>query len=174
MSDKRIRTRFAPSPTGDMHIGGLRTALYSYVLAKHQGGDFILRIEDTDKKREVKGSKERLKKELEMFGIVWDEYFEQSERAEKGLYKKIAEDLVEKDFAFYCDCQAKNAKEEGYSKELRDSCRDKGLTKGAIKLKVPENEIVARLHCLRYGKYYTLKEKCLQCSYLVSFTQRVA
>ena len=142
MSDKRIRTRFAPSPTGDMHIGGLRTALYSYALAKHSSGDFILRIEDTDKKREVKGSKERLKKELELFGIVWDEYFEQSKRAEDGLYKEIAEDLVEKGFAFYCDCKAKNAKEEGYSKELRDSCRDKGLTKGAIKLKVPEDEIV--------------------------------
>lgn len=142
MSDKKIRTRFAPSPTGDMHIGGLRTALYSYVLAKHQDGDFILRIEDTDKKREVKGSKERLKRELKLFGIVWDEYFEQSERAQEGLYKEIAEKLVEKDFAFYCDCEAKNAKEEGYSKELRDSCRDKRLTKGAIKLKVPEDEIV--------------------------------
>ena len=77
-----------------------------------------------------------------MFGIVWDEYFEQSKRAQEGLYKEIAEELVEKGFAFYCDCKAKNAKDEGYSKELRDSCRDKGLTKGAIKLKIPEDEVV--------------------------------
>lgn len=138
-----IRTRFAPSPTGDMHIGSLRTALYSYALAKHQKGEFILRIEDTDKKREVAGGTEKIKKTLELFGLSWDGYFVQSELAKDGRYKKAAEELVKNGQAFYCDCKAKNAKEEGFSKELRDPCRDKGLKEGAIKLKVPEGEKIS-------------------------------
>jgi glutamyl-tRNA synthetase len=139
----KIRTRFAPSPTGQLHIGGLRTALYSYALAKHEQGDFILRIEDTDKKREVAGSKEKIKELLGKFGLKWDEYFEQSKRAEEGIYKKAAEELVSKGQAFYCDCKPKNAKEEGYSKQLRDPCRDSKKTTGAIKLKVPDNETIS-------------------------------
>jgi len=138
-----IRTRFAPSPTGDLHIGGLRTALYSYALAKHSKGKFVLRIEDTDKKREVPEGKEKIQKILKTFGLEWDEYFVQSELAKDGRYKKAAEELVNKGQAFYCDCQPKNAKEEGFSKEVRDPCRDKNLTSGAIKLKVPENQKVS-------------------------------
>lgn len=139
----KVRTRFAPSPTGSLHIGGLRTALYSYALAKHEKGDFILRIEDTDKKREVRGAKEEITKLLEEFSLNWDEYYIQSERAEKGIYKKAAEKLVKEGHAFYCTCESRNAKEEGFSKELRDPCRDKNLKEGAIKLKVPENEKVS-------------------------------
>lgn len=139
-SENTVRTRFAPSPTGSLHIGGLRTALFSYALAKKLGGVFILRIEDTDKKREVKGSREEIEKHLKDFDLVWDEYYIQSEIKKKGLYKKAADELVDKGFAFYCHCKAKNAKKEGYSKQLRDPCRDKNLNKGAIKLKVPENE----------------------------------
>lgn len=135
----KIRTRFAPSPTGDLHIGSLRTALYSYTLAKHDGGDFILRIEDTDKKRAVKGSIENIKNMLKLFGLNWDEYYVQSERVETGVYKQAAEKLVKSGYAFCCNCDPKNAKEE-YSKELRDPCRGKGLDKGAIKLKIPESE----------------------------------
>src|SRR3972149_5250271 len=138
-----IRTRFAPSPTGDLHIGGLRTALYSYALAKHSKGKFVLRIEDTDKKREVAGGKEKIQKTLKTFGLEWDEYFVQSELAKDGRYKKAAEELVNKGQAFYCDCQPKNAKEEGFSTDLRDPCRDKNLTSGAIKLKVPNNQKVS-------------------------------
>ena len=138
-----IRTRFAPSPTGDLHIGGLRTALYSYALAKHSKGKFVLRIEDTDKKREVPEGKEKIQKILKTFGLEWDEYFVQSELAKDGRYKKAAEELVNKGQAFYCDCQPKNAKEEGFSKEVRDPCRDKNLTSGAVKLKVPENQKVS-------------------------------
>ena len=138
-----IRTRFAPSPTGDLHIGGLRTALYSYALAKHSKGKFVLRIEDTDEKREVPEGKEKIQKILKTFGLEWDEYFVQSELAKDGRYKKAAEELVNKGQAFYCDCQPKNAKEEGFSKEVRDPCRDKNLTSGAIKLKVPENQKVS-------------------------------
>ncbi len=137
----KTRTRFAPSPTGSMHIGNLRTAFYAYALAKNKGGDFILRIEDTDKKREKEGGVEDIKRLLTIFNIKWDEYYIQSERLD--LYRKAAEDLLSKGNAFYCQCDAKNAKEDGFSNELRDPCRDKGFTSGAIKLKVPDNEKIA-------------------------------
>lgn len=133
-----IRTRFAPSPTGFLHIGGLRTALYAYALAKHDGGDFVLRIEDTDQKRLVPGATEALQETLKKFDLNWDEFYIQSERAKTGIYKKAAEKLVSAGHAFYCQCEAKNAKDEGFSSSLRDPCRDKNLTSGAIKLKVPE------------------------------------
>lgn len=139
----KVRTRFAPSPTGSLHIGSLRTALYSYALAKHSDGDFILRIEDTDIKREVPGSKERIKELLKIFGLDWDEYFVQSERTKEGIYEQAVKKLVEGGYAFYCDCKPRNAKDEGYSKELRDPCRDKNKTSGAIKLKVPNGETIS-------------------------------
>lgn len=137
----KVRTRFAPSPTGFLHIGSLRTALYAYVLAKHEKGDFILRIEDTDQKREVKGSTGALQKTLEKFGLNWDEFYVQSERL--SLYKDAAEKLVKDSHAFYCECKPRNAKEEGFSNTLRDPCREKGLTSGAVKLKVPDGKIVS-------------------------------
>ncbi|MDP1710053.1 MAG: glutamate--tRNA ligase [bacterium] len=139
----KVRTRFAPSPTGFLHIGSLRTALYAYALAKHENGDFILRIEDTDQKREVEGSTTALQKTLEKFGLRWDEFYIQSERQKVGLYQKAAEKLVADGHAFYCDCKPKNAKEEGFSQKLRDPCRDKNLTSGAIKLKVPEGKTLS-------------------------------
>jgi glutamyl-tRNA synthetase len=120
-----------------MHIGNLRTAFYAYALAKHDGGDFILRIEDTDKKRETEGGANEIKELLKIFNINWDEYYVQSERI--SLYKEAAEKLVASGNAFYCQCEAKNAKEEGYSDTRRDPCRDKNLTSGAVKLKVPED-----------------------------------
>lgn len=135
-----IRTRFAPSPTGFLHIGGLRTALYAYALAKHEGGDFILRIEDTDQKREVAGSADALKTTLKKFGLEYDELYTQSERL--SIYKKYADRLIKDGNAFYCECKAKNAKDEGFSNNLRDPCRDKNLTAGAVKLKVPANKIL--------------------------------
>lgn len=133
-----MRTRFAPSPTGFLHIGSLRTALYAYALAKHEGGDFILRIEDTDQKREVPGAVDSLIKTLGKFGLKHDEFYTQSERLDK--YKEAAKKLVKEGYAFYCDCKSKNAKEEGYSTNLKDPCREKNLTSGAIKLKVPSGE----------------------------------
>ncbi|KKQ55832.1 MAG: Glutamate-tRNA ligase [Candidatus Woesebacteria bacterium GW2011_GWC1_38_13] len=136
----KIRTRFAPSPTGSMHIGNLRTALYAYALAKYNNGDFILRIEDTDKKREKEGGVEEIKNLLHTFGILWDEYYVQSDRVIKGIYKKAVEKLVADGNAFYCRCEAKNAKEEGFSTQLRDPCRGKNFTSGAVKLKTPDNE----------------------------------
>lgn len=138
-----IRTRFAPSPTGFLHIGSLRTALYAYALAKHSQGEFILRIEDTDQKREVAGSTEALQNTLQKFNIVWDEYCVQSQRHQTGIYLKAAEKLISQGNAFYCQCAPKNSKETGYSLDLRDKCRDKSLTTGAIKLKVPSGHSVS-------------------------------
>ncbi len=137
-----VRTRFAPSPTGFLHIGGLRTALYAYLLAKRNGGEFILRIEDTDQKREVEGSTEALQVTLKKFGLDWDEFYIQSKRHKSGIYKNAAEKLVSEGHAFYCQCSPKNAKMDGFSVVLRDPCRDKELTTGAIKLRVPDDEIV--------------------------------
>lgn len=136
-----VRTRFAPSPTGLMHIGNLRTALYAYVLAKHNGGQFLLRIEDTDQKREEVGATDATKKTLTKFGLNWDEYYLQSERLD--LYQKAAQKLVLEKHAFYCQCPARNAKTDGFSQILRDPCRDKNYVTGAVKLKVPDNETIS-------------------------------
>lgn len=137
----KIRTRFAPSPTGFLHIGSLRTALYAYTLAKHEKGDFILRIEDTDQKRQVDGAVESIKDILQKFGLLWDEFYVQSERLPK--YKEAAQKLVEEGHAFYCQCKPRNSKEEGFSEVIRDPCRDKGFTSGAVRLKVPEGKTVS-------------------------------
>src|SRR4030042_5181574 len=108
---KESRTRFAPSPTGYLHVGSLRTALFEYAYAKTHGGQFILRIEDTDRKRFVEGATENLIAVLEKFGIKYDEGpivggpyspYIQSERVKKGIYKKAAEELIKKGNAFYC------------------------------------------------------------------------
>ncbi|KKT55079.1 MAG: Glutamate-tRNA ligase [Candidatus Woesebacteria bacterium GW2011_GWA1_44_23] len=137
----KVRTRFAPSPTGFLHIGGLRTALYAYALAKHDKGDFILRIEDTDQKRQVEGATESLKETLKKFGLAWDEFYTQSERL--SLYSEAAKKLVGEGHAFYCQCKPRNAKEGEFSNKLRDPCRDKGYTMGAVRLKVPEGETLS-------------------------------
>ncbi len=101
----------------------------------------MLRIEDTDQKREVAGAVDAIKDTLTKFGLIWDEFYVQSKRLD--LYKKAAESLVAKGYAFYCDCKPRNAKEEGFSANLRDPCRDKGKKEGAIKLKVPDGKIVS-------------------------------
>ncbi len=108
---KKVRTRFAPSPTGYMHIGNLRTALYGYLYAKKEGGEFILRLEDTDSKRFVEGAVQVIYDTLKDAGIVYDEGpdiggpcgpYVQSERA--AIYKEYAEKLVELGGAYYCFC----------------------------------------------------------------------
>jgi glutamyl-tRNA synthetase len=96
---KPARTRFAPSPTGFLHVGGVRTALFAWLIAKQTGGRFILRIEDTDKAREVSGSIEHIQDSLKWVGITWDEGpFKQSDRLD--IYKKWAEKLVAKGRAY--------------------------------------------------------------------------
>ena len=109
----RIRTRYAPSPTGRMHVGNLRTALYAYLIAKHEGGDFLLRIEDTDQERQVEGAVDIIYRTLEKTGLIHDEGpdkdggvgpYVQSERVAAGIYMKYAKVLVEKGEAYYCFC----------------------------------------------------------------------
>ncbi len=121
----KTRTRFAPSPTGKMHIGNLRTALYEYLIAKHEGGSFILRIEDTDRERYVDGSLELIYKTMKTAGLQHDEGpdkegkygpYIQSERVGSGMYLKYAKELVEKGEAYYCFC----------SKERLDTLRKEG------------------------------------------------
>lgn len=108
-----VRTRFAPSPTGKMHVGNLRTALYEFLIAKHAGGDFILRIEDTDRERYVEGAVEIIYRTLEATGLVHDEGpdkdkgfgpYIQSERQASGLYLEYAKQLIESGNAYYCFC----------------------------------------------------------------------
>lgn len=110
---KRIRTRYAPSPTGRMHVGNLRTALYAYLIAKHDGGDFLLRIEDTDQERFVEGATEIIYHTLQETGLIHDEGpdkdkgcgpYVQSERHKAGLYLEYAKKLIEKGEAYYCFC----------------------------------------------------------------------
>ena len=109
----KIRTRYAPSPTGRMHVGNLRTALYAYLIAKHEDGDFILRIEDTDQGRYVEGAVEIIKRTMEETGLIEDEGPEkdggvgpyvQSERMRAGIYGKYAQELIDKGKAYRCFC----------------------------------------------------------------------
>ncbi len=116
----KVRTRFAPSPTGYMHIGNLRTALFTYLIARKSGGDFILRIEDTDRERFVEGATEIIYKTLKTCGLSWDEGpdiggpvgpYVQSERM--GMFKEYAEKLVENGNAYYCFCTKERLEELG-------------------------------------------------------------
>ena len=109
----KVRTRFAPSPTGKMHVGNLRTALYEFLIAKHDDGDFVLRIEDTDRERYVEGAVEIIYKTLDQTGLHHDEGpdkdggfgpYIQSERQASGLYLEYAKKLIESGHAYYCFC----------------------------------------------------------------------
>lgn len=158
MSDNIVRTRFAPSPTGYMHIGNLRTALYSYLLAKANGGKFIVRIEDTDRERLVDGAVDVILKTLKDTGLTYDEGpvvggdfgpYIQSER--KDIYKKYAQELVDKGYAYYCFCTKERLdslhKEgeigAGYDRHCRDLSKEeieKNLAEGkpyVIRQKMP-------------------------------------
>lgn len=110
-----VKTRFAPSPTGRMHVGNLRTALYAYLIAKHDDGTFMLRIEDTDQERFQEGALDIIYRTLKETGLVHDEGpdkdggcgpYVQSERNAAGLYLKYAKQLVEQGDAYYCFCDA--------------------------------------------------------------------
>ena len=111
--ENKVRTRFAPSPTGRMHVGNLRTALYAYLIAKHEGGDFILRVEDTDQERFVEGALDIIYRTMEKTGLLHDEGpdkdggfgpYVQSERQASELYLDYAKQLVEQGDAYYCFC----------------------------------------------------------------------
>ena len=145
----KVRTRFAPSPTGRMHVGNLRTALYAYLIAKHAGGDFMLRIEDTDQERFMEGALDIIYRTLAKTGLVHDEGpdkdggvgpYVQSERQAQGIYLKYAKMLIEKGEAYYCFCD----------KERLESLRQEVAGKEIIVydkhcLNLPKEEIDAKL-----------------------------
>ena len=128
----RVRTRYAPSPTGFMHVGNLRTALYEYLIAKSQKGKFILRIEDTDQERYVEGAVDIIYRTLAECGLDHDEGpdvggpvapYIQTER--RDTYGKYARLLVEKGHAYYCFCEKTESEEDsGEFDRAADPCRD--------------------------------------------------
>lgn len=156
-SEKKLRVRFAPSPTGYLHVGGFRTALYNYLFAKKNGGTFILRIEDTDRKRLVESSLESLLKTLEWAGLKYEgKPYVQSEHLD--VYKKYAEQLVAEGKAYYCFCEPERLEQmrEKQQQEKRPPMYDrycvtnisteeinqmlKENCPGVIRLKVPRGE----------------------------------
>ena len=160
MEEKKVRTRFAPSPTGYMHIGNLRTALYTYLIAKKYHGTFILRIEDTDQSRYVEGAVEIIYNTLRKTGLIWDEGpdiggpvgpYIQSQRM--GMFKKYAEELVEKGHAYYCFCDKERLEElhkiqnaSGIPAKYDGHCRN-----------LSKEEVQARLAA---GEPYVIRQKC--------------
>lgn len=164
MPNKKIRTRFAPSPTGYLHVGGLRTALYSYLFAKQNKGDFIIRIEDTDRSREVAGAVDNLLKSLKWAGLEADEgiiigsdekpteigdfgsYF-QSKRTD--IYKKYAKKLIKEGSAYYCFCSSErlsklrqDQQKSGQPTKYDGRCRKLTLTESQEKLNNGEKAVV--------------------------------
>ena len=141
----KVKTRFAPSPTGRMHVGNLRTALYAYLIARHEGGTFMLRIEDTDQERLVDGAVDIIYRTLEETGLEHDEGpdkdggvgpYVQSERQAAGIYMKYAKELIEKGEAYYCFC----------TKERLESLKQ-NVGEGEEK-----NIVVYDKHCLHLSK----------------------
>ncbi|MBO5291626.1 MAG: glutamate--tRNA ligase [Lachnospiraceae bacterium] len=155
----KIRTRFAPSPTGRMHVGNLRTALYAYLITKHEGGDFILRIEDTDQERYVEGAVDIIYRTLQKTGLLHDEGpdkdggvgpYVQSERQAQGIYLEYAKKLIEKGEAYYCFCDKErlaSLTQEVAGKEI--TVYDKHC------LHLPKEEIEAKL---KAGVPYVIRQ----------------
>ncbi|MFJ5966092.1 glutamate--tRNA ligase [Bacillus sp. NPDC093026] len=161
-----VRVRYAPSPTGHLHIGNARTALFNYLFARSQGGKFIIRIEDTDQKRNVEGGEESQLRHLKWLGIDWDESvdkdggygpYRQSER--NDIYKKYYEELLDKDLAYKCYCTAEELEQEreaqiarsemprysGKCSHLSKEEEDKLIAEGrepSIRFRVPKGEMI--------------------------------
>ncbi|WP_194775176.1 glutamate--tRNA ligase [Pararhodonellum marinum] len=165
--DREVRVRFAPSPTGALHIGGVRTALYNYLFAKKQGGKFLLRIEDTDQTRFVPGAEEYIKEALEWLDISPDESpwnpgdcgpYRQSER--KPMYMQYALDLVEKGHAYYAfdTSEELDAMRERLTAARVVSPQYNAITRTQMKnsLTLPEDEVKARLAS---GEPYVIRVK---------------
>src|SRR5882672_10816099 len=147
MSDG-VRVRFAPSPTGHLHVGGARTALFNWLFARHHGGRFILRIEDTDRSRSTDANLDLILDALRWLELDWDEGppatgYRQTERFE--LYRAHAERLVATGRAYYCDCPPAQLEAERKAAEARKEtfrysgrCRERGLRAGALRLRIPD------------------------------------
>jgi glutamyl-tRNA synthetase len=151
---KPVRVRFAPSPTGRTHLGSGRTALYNYLLARQTGGQFILRIEDTDQKRYIPGAEEELMESLRWLGLTWDEGpdvggpfgpYRQTERRE--IYQKYARQLIESGHAYYCFCPVIDELTDPENKQKRhhrDICpdRDNSIEKADSRRQAGESHVV--------------------------------
>ena len=160
MASNIVRTRFAPSPTGYMHVGNLRTALYAFLKAKSAGGTFILRIEDTDQERYVEGAVDIIYNTLRETGLIWDEGpdiggpvgpYVQSERM--GMFKGYAEQLVKEGKAYYCFCDKERLDEmrlvqkaSGQAPHYDGHCRS-----------LSPQEVQAKLDA---GLPYVIRQKC--------------
>lgn len=162
-----VITRFAPSPTGSLHIGGIRTAIFNWLYAKHNNGVFLLRIEDTDRERSTQDSVVEILEGLKWIGLEWDaEPFKQSTRLE--IYKEIAENLVENDYAYRCYCTAEEIEErrkeyrkKGLIYRYERTCIDKKYLEDkpyAIRIKVPDSKFIEFTDLLRGKISYDCKE----------------
>lgn len=149
---QQIRTRFAPSPTGYLHIGGARTALFSWLYARHTGGRFILRIEDTDAQRSDESLSRQILEAMTWLGLDWDEGpFYQSERLE--LYRSYVDRLLENGRAYWCECRPeeleakrKLALEKGEKPKYDGTCKERGLGPGpgrVVRFAMPSSGITA-------------------------------
>ena len=147
--EKNIKTRYAPSPTGTLHVGNARSALFSYIFAKKNNGSFVLRIEDTDKERSKKEYEDSILEDLKWLGINWDEGpYRQSEREE--IYQKYIEKMLSEDKAYYCYCSADELEAQrqdqmsrGIAPKYNRACSKKPLDKSkpyVIRLRVSDNK----------------------------------
>ena len=153
----KVKTRFAPSPTGYLHLGNARTAIFSYLFARHNNGGFVLRIEDTDPERSKKEYEEMLIEDLKWLGLEWDEFYRQSERFD--IYKEYVNKLLESGHAYPCFCtpeelerEREEARKKGIPYRYSGKCRhltpeevEKFKKEGkpfTIRFKVPENRTV--------------------------------
>ena len=152
---RAVRVRFPPSPTGHLHVGSARTALFNWLFARHHGGVFVLRIEDTDRSRSTDESIESILDAMRWLGLDWDEGpptpgYRQTERL--GIYRAHAERLRADRHAYYCECstpqleaERKTAQRRGETFRYSGRCRERGLTSGALRLKIPrEGETVVQ------------------------------
>ncbi len=159
MSSSVVRTRFAPSPTGYIHIGNLRSALYEYLIARANGGKFILRIEDTDQERLVEGAVDVIYRALKICGLKHDEgpdiggpYGPYIQSQRKDIYLKYAEELVKKGHAYYCFC----SKERLETLQKEYSARGEVFRYDRHCLKLSEEEVRKRLEA---GEPYVIRQK---------------
>ena len=117
-----VRTRFAPSPTGSLHVGGARTAIFNWLFARHAGGQFILRIEDTDRTRSTEESIQEITDAMEWLGLDWDEGpFRQSDRLD--IYQKIANELLESGHAYKCYVTSEELEEKRKEAATRENIK---------------------------------------------------
>ncbi len=154
---EKVKTRFAPSPTGYLHLGNARTAIFSYLFARHHGGGFVLRIEDTDRERSKKEYEEMLVEDLRWLCLEWDEFYRQSERFD--IYREYAQKLIESGHAYPCFCspeeierEREEARKRGVPYRYSGRCRhlspeevERLKKEGkpfAIRFRVPENRVV--------------------------------